>query len=530
MADTLNRLQKNAGRRLVLISARADAFQAALVERADAPYGWRVVHETAEAADLSRVLAVLPNIKGVQHTVLTTAACRILLLDQVVPENLPEQQVREMLRWEVEASVAAENSENGRTAVLPVSWETGYTRAGQQTAVAALNPSLLEEMEKILSPYGLTLAGVLPALSLGWALPGLQSTGLTEAVICHSGENCTLTVMERGKMEFFMTYALYGGALPKSLVADARSFPIKKFHHLADAGLTANVEAEIPSLPTAEKNPDNWYWYAMLQACGLLKSSVSALKLPLVVTLEAPKEVWKKPVVWWAAAAAMICLFVTPKLLEWRGQIGELEEQKAATQASIQETVEKLRVFAADAQAYDQQETELKSLNAEIEIALQEAEKPGRAPCAQVAYVKDSLAAMSEAFTDRGRVKHFKTDYHGRVYIQGDSRGDAIVLDALEHFYKLLVHHPVKQSMVSTTKEGAEPGHLLFTADDAGKPLGSSMTAATAAAPTVPAPSATPVTPPAPMASGLPVAQVPGMPAQVMRSSGPDGGPVMMNR
>lgn len=535
MADTLNRLQKNAGRRLVLISACADVFKAALVERADVEHGWRVAHVTAESDDLSRVLASLPVLSSVKHALLTTDACRILLLDQTIPDSLPNNQVREMLRWEVEALVTAENAENGRPASLPLSWETGHVRVAQQTAVAAQNPVLTAELQSKLSPHGITLLGVMPSLALGWALSGLQSSAVTEAVICQSGENCTLSVVERGKVEFFMTYALHGKGLPKNLIADARSFSIKKLHLLGDASLTEGVEESIPSLPKAEKNIDDWHWYAMLQSCGLLKSRVSPLSLPVVVTLDAPVAVWMRPVTWWAAAAAMIFLFVTPKLMEWRNQINVLEEQKAATMASIQETLEKLRVFATDAQAYDQLEMELKSLQAQIELALREAEKPGRAPCAQVGYVKDALSAVAQAFAARARVRHFKTDFHGRVYIQGESRGDAIVLDALEHFYQLLDHHPVKPAVVSTTKDGAAAGLLLFTADDDGSPLGTSLGVAPVAvasptptspstAPAMTAPSPEPAAPPVP--SGLPVAQIPGMPPHAI----PEGAPVMLNQ
>lgn len=487
MADTLNRLQKNAGRRLVLISASADGFQAALAERTEgAGNGWRIAHLTSTAPELGRVLAALPALSGVKHALLSTSACRVLMLEQSVPDKLPEAQVREMLRWEVDAAVAAENADQGRSADTPVSWETGHAAvSSHQTAVAAIDSHAADTVRKVLEERGLTLIGAVPSLALGWALGA--GSPVSTAVVQQTGDFCALSVLERGQPEFFMTYPAITGGWSKNLSADARSFPIKKLVILTEGDAGDAHQEGLPGLPGPESPPDDWQWHAMLSACGLTQGGAQTSRIPVVVMVKAPMVAWKRPVFWWAAAAALVCFFCTPKAMEWSRQIRELEGHRDTVHESLRQTMDRLRAFAADAEAYDKLEAELKTLQSQIENATREAEKPGRAPCAQVAYVKDALSSVAEAFASRGRVRHFKTDYQGRVFIQGESRGDALVLDALETFYKMLEKHPVKPAAVSTTKEGAAIGSLLFTADDAANPIGMVATAPVTPAPVSPA-------------------------------------------
>ncbi len=482
--DSLALLQKHVRRRVLLVSLQPSGVHAVLAERSGTETHWRITHETASAKNhaegLEEALSGLPSAPAVSHVILAADACRILLLDQTVPTHLKPRQVGEMLRWEMDASLAAETEHADPDHVSApghVAWETGHAGAGtHQTAVAGFDPAWLTELRQPLDKRGLTVMAVVPSLALGWAAPAaLNAAHGAVTVAQHWSGQCALSIFERGRLEFFATYpATDTTSWSKNLIADARSFNSKKVVVLRDDDGT-NPDA-IAGLPEPEDIPPHWLWRGLLQACGLEDAGALAQSIPVVVCLTPPVELWKRPAMWWAAAAALVLIVAIPKLSGWAGQVRALEQQKAAVAADIQATLNKLRAFDHDAEQYAQLEAQLKKLQTQIEQAAVEAEKPGRAACAQVAYVREALEAIAQAFASRVRVKQFRTDFQGRILIQGESSSDALVLDALEEFYTLLAQHPVKPAAVTTTKENAPVGRLLFVADDAASPV--SITAA----------------------------------------------------
>lgn len=521
MEDSLTLISRRAGRKVLLISLRAQGAATFAVAERTAPEGpWSITPPVpVEARSLPEALAAFlkqtPAAAGVKHALVTATECRLLLLNQSIPADLKPEQVREMLRWEVASHMEGDETGLSSAAAAHIIWETGYAPAGRhQVAVAVVNPVWRDDTQKALSAQGIQLLGIAPFQALGWAAGGVLSTSGATAIVQTWDTHHSLSIFERGALDFHASYAVDStGLLPRNLVADARSFEVRKLLVLDPAGARPADAAAIPGLPAPETSGPDWSWRALLNAGGLESLSGQPQAVPLIPCLAPRVEPWRKPVFWWAATAGLILLVAGPKLIDDFAEIGRLQRDCSNVQADIVAVQSRLSVFDKDAEEYGLLETELKQLKKDIEHAVRELERPGKSPCAQVTYANDSLQAIASAFASRVRVRRYKTDYLGRICIQGESQTDAAALDALEGFYKLLSKHPVKPAAVTTTKEGAPLGSLVFTADDIAAPLVGTWatvtsTAAATAAPAAPATQVAAAAPPPAPAPAPPPAAV----------------------
>ena len=463
------------GRKVLVIRRDAEGtFAAALMERASSD--WRVSAHYREGqwpADLGVCLAQLGVGKDCPNVVLTTDACLPVVQEIDIPANLPAEQVRQLLRWEMAALLASSDlpgDDDVRTTGQE-EWSIAHVLAGaRRTVVSAMRPAWIEKTRQELAGRGLTLAAVLPTLTVSWTTLSAQDGGAARstALVHRAAGRMSLSIFEHGRLEFFSTYETLQAEWPRNLLADARSFALER---LVLCGSEAAVLATSPpaGLPLPEALHDReetWFWQGALHACQGHTKHAGLQRPPVLGLLAMPVPAWRKPGMWWLVAGAGLVVLVGVVSLGWAGEFRALEDERQAILSDIRHTEEELAKYEKDEALYKELQNELRTLEEAIAQAKEDMEKPGASRCARVEYVADALKAIAGAFTKNVRLERFRTDYEGNVSFTGKATHDVMVQEALGHFYDHMKTHPVNPARLTTKRDESVANRVLFTAEE----------------------------------------------------------------